>query len=87
MLVDFWAAWCRPCLAAAPEVRRVAAEMAGRAVVLKVDTEAHPALATRFGVQSIPNFVVFRRGRVVRQQAGAVAADRMREWLEISDGL
>ena len=82
VLVDFWADWCGPCHAAAPEVNAVAQEMAGRAIVLKVNTEAEPGLAARFGVQGIPNFIVFRGGQPVFQQAGLVPHVVMRRWLE-----
>jgi len=67
---------------AAPEVRELAREMAGKAVVLKVNTEDSPQSAARFGVQSIPNFVVLREGRVVFQQAGLAPRAEMRRWLE-----
>lgn len=86
VLVDFWAAWCGPCRMAAPEVAQVARDMRGRALVLKVDTEAQPALARAYQVRGIPHFVVLKDGDVVLQHSGLVDHATMERWLEPARG-
>jgi len=70
IVVDFWAAWCGPCRAVAPEIKKVAQHLAGKALVLKVDTDANPELSSRFGIRSIPTIGVFSNGREVNRVSG-----------------
>jgi len=82
VLVDFWAEWCGPCRMVAPQVQRAAEQLAGKAVVLKVNTETQPDLARRYAIQSIPNFVIFSHGRPVQQHAGAVDYNTLKHWVD-----
>jgi thioredoxin 1 len=72
VLVDFWATWCPPCRVIAPFIDAVAEEFDGRARVGKVDVDQNPAVAERYGVQSIPTLLVFKDGKVVDARIGAV---------------
>jgi thioredoxin 2 len=71
IVVDFWAPWCGPCRMVAPEIEKVARAAAGEFLVVKVNTEALPALGERLGIRSIPTMGVFRGGRELTRAAGA----------------
>lgn len=71
VVVDFWATWCGPCYAVAPELEALAAEYAGEVKVVKVDVDQAPATAGRYGIMSIPTILLFRGGEPVGASVGA----------------
>jgi thioredoxin 2 len=74
ILVDFWAPWCGPCRVVAPEVAKAARFLSGRLIVAKVNTDVLDDVASRFGIRSIPTFILFKSGKVVHRASGAMAA-------------
>lgn len=81
-LVDFYADWCGPCRAIAPTIDKLASEYEGRATVAKVDVDAAPGVAQRFGVSSIPTLVVLKDGQVHQKFVGLQGEAALRQAIE-----
>lgn len=82
VVVDFWASWCGPCKAMAPEFRNTAEHWAGKVAFAKLNTEEAPATSAGFGIRSIPTMILFRCGQEIARQSGAMPASQLSAWLE-----
>ena len=82
VLVDFWAEWCGPCKMLTPTIDAISEEYKNRSIVVKVNVDESPAIATKYGIRSIPSLLFFNNGQVEEQRVGAVSKEELTSVLD-----
>lgn len=84
VLVDFWAGWCGPCKMIAPSLDELSNEMSEEITIAKVNIDDNPMIPSKFGVRGIPTMMIFKDGKVISTQVGAMAKSRIDGWIKDS---
>ena len=82
VLVDFWAEWCGPCKMLTPTIEAIAEEYNDKSSIVKINVDDAPAIATKYGIRSIPSILLFSKGEVVEQRVGAVSKEELTSLLD-----
>ncbi|MEO0465479.1 MAG: thioredoxin [Pseudomonadota bacterium] len=82
VVVDFWAEWCGPCKQMAPHLEAVADELTGQVTVAKINVDENPMSASKYGVRGLPTLMLFKDGKVVDSQLGAMSKQRIADWIK-----
>ena len=84
VLIDFWAEWCGPCKEIAPILDEIANEMKDKIKVVKINIDENPNIPNKYGVQSIPTMIIFKKGTPISTKIGAAIRSEVKTWIETS---
>jgi len=84
VVVDFWASWCRPCLAIAPALDEIASELGDKVKIVKLNVDENPKTASKYGVMSIPTLMIFKGGELASRQVGGAPKAKLQQWITAS---
>jgi thioredoxin 1 len=81
VVVDFWAEWCGPCKMIAPALEQLAGEMTGKVKIVKLNVDENQALATKYGIMTIPTLLLFKNGEPASRHSGMAAKQKLEQWI------
>ena len=84
VLIDFWAEWCGPCKEIGPILDEIADEMKDKIKVVKINIDENPNIPNKYGVQSIPTMIIFKKGAPISTKIGAAIRSELKTWIETS---